>query len=354
MIPKVSVYQRIVGGKKKWGIRYYLSGKDIKEIIGTSKRQAEIAAAAKTNELFGEKFDIPKKQIIRLEDLYKEFISSKRKLQPSSIDRYNNFFIPFSEFIKNNFSTGMNSINKIKRHHIDEYANHEIEDGEKAPKTVNGSIGLIKQLFNYAIKEEYLIKSPAQDIETYQVDDEKEAPYFTREELIKIWDNVNPYWLNFLKFLYYTGMRKGELINLTWKNVNLKKGKESVTVISSESFRTKTGRKRTIPLNQAAIDIIEGQKGVHSKYIFISQEGKIIHPDKPLRNMKNALEKAGLEGNVHKLRHTFASHCVIKGKSIYEVKELLGHRDIKTTMIYAHLSQNNLRDVVNVLESFPV
>jgi chaperonin GroEL (HSP60 family) len=45
---------------------------------------------------------------------------------------------------------------------------------------------LVKQLFNYAKKEEYLIKSPAQDVEGYQVNDEREAPYFTKEELIKI------------------------------------------------------------------------------------------------------------------------------------------------------------------------
>jgi integrase len=350
MIPKVSLFERTIGGKKKWGIRYRIGGKDIKEIIGTSKRQAELAAAAKTNELFGEKFDIPQQKIISLEDLYKEFINSKRNLRDSSINRYKNLFRSFNNFMSQHFPTGWKNISKIKRNHIEEYANQQIDD--KAPKTVNGALDHIKSIFKYAIKNDYIRKSPAEDVVKFALKDEKEAPYFTKKELVKIWDNSNEHWVNFFKILYYTGMRKSELINLTWKNVNLKKGEESVTVISSEDFRTKTGRKRTIPLHRNAIDIIKGQKGIHKKYVFVSKEGKIIHRDKPYRNLKAALKRAGLEGDVHKLRHTMASHAILKGVSIYEVKELLGHQDIQTTMIYAHLSPNTLRKAINKLESF--
>ena len=149
-------------------------------------------------------------------------------------------------------------------------------------------------------------------------------------------------------------MRKGELINLTWKNVNLKKGEETITVISSDEFRTKTGKKRTIPLKEEAVKILKEQKGKNIKYVFISREGKKIHPKKPYHAIKKALEKANLEGDVHELRHTMASHAVMKGVSIYEVKELLGHQDIKTTMIYAHLSPTTLRSAIDKLESFPV
>ena len=354
MIPKVSLYKRTIGGKKKWGIRYRIDGKDIKEIIGTSKRQAEIAAAAKTSELFDEKFDIPQKQIISIENLYKEYIDAKRNLRKPSKSRYNSYFKSFGNFMSKNFHSSWNDISKIKKHQIEALANYLYKTEKKAPTTINGTLGFIKSIFIYAVKNDYIRKSPAMDIIKFALKDEKEAPYFTREELVKIWGKVNPYWLNFLKVLYYTGMRKGELINLTWKNVNLKTEEESVTVISSEEFKTKTGGKRTIPLHKDAVKILKEQKGKHKTYVFVSQTGKKIHPDKPYHAIKKALEKAGLEGDVHKLRHTFASHCVIKGKSIYEVKELLGHRDIKTTMIYAHLSPNTLRDVVDVLESFPV
>ena len=354
---RVSIFKRGYesGAKSKWGIRWHPDGArwPSKKIIG-NKREAELAAAAKHKELLESEMGIPIRKVISLDALYKEFISGKRKLQDSSINRYKNLFKPFNQFIKSKFRKSHSDISKIKKYYIDEYANHLIRDESMAPKTVNGTIDLIRQVFSYAVREDYLIKSPARDVEKFQLQDEKEAPYFTQEALVKIWDNANPYWLNFFKMLYYTGMRKGELINLTWKNVNLKKDEESITVISSEDFRTKTGRKRTIPLHRDAIKIIKSQKGVHKKYVFISQDGKKIHPDKPYRNLKATLKRAGLEGNVHKIRHTMASHAILKGVSIYEVKELLGHQDIKTTMIYAHLTPNALRKAINKLESFPV
>lgn len=352
---KVSVFLREYdsGAKSKWGIRWHPDGAKhpLRKIIG-NKKEAELAAAAKHKELLESEMGIPIRKVISLDALYNEFISGKRKLQESSINRYNNLFKPFNKYIKNNYRSSHRDIAKIKKYYIDEYANHLIKDEGMAPKTVNGAIDLIRQVFSYAVKEDYLTKSPARDVEKFQLQDEKEAPYFTKKELIKIWENSNEHWVNFFKILYYTGMRKSELINLTWKNVNLKKGEESVTVISSEDFRTKTGRKRTIPLHRDAIDIIKGQQGKHKKYVFVSKEGKIIHRDKPYRNLKAALKRAGLEGDVHKMRHTMASHAILKGVSIYEIKEILGHQNIQTTMIYSHLAPNTLRKAINKLESF--
>lgn len=353
---KVSVFLREYesGAKSKWGIRWHPNGVKypLRNIIG-NKKEAELAAAAKHKELLESEMEVPVRKVISLDDLYKEFISGKKKMQDSSINRYNNLFKPFNKFIKNKFRNSYGNISKIKKYYIDEYANQLIKDEDMALKTVNGAIDLIKQVFSYAVRENYLLKSPARDIEKFQLQDEKEALYFTKDELAKIWENTNPYWLNFFKILYYTGMRKSELINLTWKNVNLKKNEESITVISSEDFRTKTGRKRTIPLHRDAIDIIKGQRGINKKYVFVSQEGKKIHSDKPYRNLKAALKRTGLEGDVHKLRHTMASHAILKGVGIYEIKEILGHQDIHTTLIYSHLAPNTLRKSINKLESFP-
>jgi integrase len=152
--------------------------------------------------------------------------------------------------------------------------------------------------------------------------------------------------------LYYTGARKGELINLTWKNVSIDGDLKYITIISTKEYKTKTGEKRTVPLHPTAVSIIEKQVGKHDKYVFPGQEGNKIHPDKPYRALKKALKKAKLDGTVHKLRHTFASHLVMAGESLYAVKELLGHKDIKHTMIYAHLSPNTQQAVVSKLYDF--
>ena len=68
------------------------------------------------------------------------------------------------------------------------------------------------------------------------------------------------------------------------------------------------------------------------------------------RNFKRACERAGVRSlKFHDLRHTFASHFMMRGGNLFDLKELLGHSDIKTTMIYAHLSPNHLKEASRIV-----
>jgi len=146
-------------------------------------------------------------------------------------------------------------------------------------------------------------------------------------------------------------LRKGELISLTWDRVNLTPAQEQITVESTDDYETKTGNSRSIPLTTKAIKIIEGRRGKHTTLVFTSKEGKEIHPDKIYHALKEALGKLGLEGDVHKLRHTYASRLNMKGVDTSSIMTLLGQTDQKTTQIYVHLSPAHLRDAVRKLES---
>jgi len=284
--------------------------------------------------------------------LIKEFTNSKRNIGDTTRTRYSNYFTAFQNFMEENFSKSTKNIRDIKRIYVEEFSNHQIKTKTWAPKTMNGALAAINSIFLYAVNEEYLEKSPTKSIEKFQLIENTEAKYFTKEELELIWKNINPDWCDFLKVLYYTGARKGELINLTWRNVSIDGDLKYITIISTKEYRTKTGEKRTIPLHPAAATIIEKQVGKHDKYVFSGKEGNKIHPDKPYRALMKALKKTELDGTVHKLRHTFASHLVMAGESLYAVKELLGHKDIKHTMIYAHLSPNTMQAVVSKLYDF--
>ena len=209
---------------------------------------------------------------------------------------------------------------------------------------------MLNLIFNYGIKQGYLTSNPASDTKKFRENGKNIVEYFTEDELEKIWNELDEYWVYPLKFIVHTGLRKGEWINLKWENVKLDGDNPNITIVSSGSWKTKTGESRVIPLNKIAVEIIKKQKGKNSEYVFTLKNGSKIHPDKPYHKLKTALKNLGLKGDIHKLRHTFASNLVMKGRPLYDVQKLLGHSDIQTTMIYAHLSPGYLKESVKTLE----
>ncbi|MGB6647679.1 MAG: site-specific integrase, partial [Bacteroidota bacterium] len=147
----------------------------------------------------------------------------------------------------------------------------------------------------------------------------------------------------------HTGLRKGEMMNLTWQNASLDPKDPKIIVASSEDWTTKSGKSRTVPLNARAVEILVAQKGKHNTHVFTSRTNKKIHADEPYHALKKALQKLDLMGDVHKLRHTFVSQLAMKNVDIVAIKELVGHSDLKTTMLYTHSSGEHLRNAVEKL-----
>lgn len=132
-----------------------------------------------------------------------------------------------------------------------------------------------------------------------------------------------------------TGLRQGELFNLTWEMIDLH---DQSIIISGEV--TKNNSSRYIPLNDEAFTVISQ---LHKKNEF---KCNLVFPNKdkkPFNNVKRSwssvLEKAEISRfRWHDLRHHFASKLVMAGVDLNTTRELLGHSDIKMTLRYAHLA----------------
>jgi integrase len=356
--PKVNLRQR----KDKKGTSYFIdftvNEKRYRIAAGNNKKNAETIRREYDARLLLGQLNLPiqTKQIVSLKDLTKNFLSSKRNhLRPSSHVRYQNYLDKFIKYMDQFFPAPSLNVNDIKTNYIEECFNYFLENeitNKKnwEPKTVNGLRTIMIQLFNYGIKQGYLINNPAKETKSFRVNRKSIVQYFTVEELEKIWGELDEYWVDPLKFILHTGLRKGEWINLKWKNVSLNGDKPFITIESTSSWKTKTGESRVIPLNKTALEIIKKQKGKNSEYVFTLKNGSKIHPDKPYHRLKTALGKIGLEGDIHKLRHTFASKLVMKGESLYAVSKLLGHSDLKSTQIYSHLAPDYLKSAVDKLD----
>ena len=348
--------------QRKTGIVYLLDytvdKKRIRTSIGPRRHEAEVIAAKLNAEFALGTYGIEKEETstIGLKQLQSEFFLSKKNiLRPSSESRYRNYLTQFDQFITNNFPSCYENIKSITEHHVRLCVNHLLENPIKGTKpwskrTVNDFITVLRMLFRYAVKQNYLSSNPAREVEKLPINVETNAPFYTDEELSVIFQHIDPYWIDFFLFLLYTGLRKGEIINLIWDNVDLELGNEKLQIRDAGDWKTKTGRSRTLPLHQKAVEVLLRQERKEGAYLFTSKTGKIIHPDRPYHALKVVLKKYEIMGDVHKFRHTFASRLVMAGASLFDVKELLGHTDIKSTMVYAHLSQEHMRSVVNMLE----
>ena len=133
-----------------------------------------------------------------------------------------------------------------------------------------------------------------------------------------------------------TGLRRGELLGLTWERVDLSRG-----VIRLEL--TKSGRRRDVPMND---DSYRALVGLGPK-----ADGRVLKTHYIQTAYNNAVEAAKLDDvNFHTLRHTFASWAVMRGVTLKELQELLGHASLTMTMRYAHLAPEHLRTAVSRLE----
>jgi site-specific recombinase XerD len=218
-----------------------------------------------------------------------------------------------------------------------------------SPATFNIHRRFLHAAFNVAIKWEYLDTNPMAFVQKAKPVEKR--LFMTEKEVAKIFELIESdlktlrvhRHLAFLRkfrlllvFLLSTGLRRKEAIKLNISDVDLTR---NLIHIKEE----KTNRTRILPMNRTARMVIETVGGE----MFAS-----INPDHASRKFGNYVERAELEGfKLHSLRHTFATNLIAAGSDLYTVSRLLGHSDIRTSMIYAKASVDVLKRAVDQLES---
>jgi len=148
------------------------------------------------------------------------------------------------------------------------------------------------------------------------------------------------------RMLFFTGMRRGEVMNLRWKDVDLRK---EIARLQS----TKAGDRRDVPLNTAAQSVIASlDKGEPEGFVFHGASGpqSKFSPGKPWTRIRNAANLGEVEINgvvetarLHTLRHTVGTHGAAAGMSEYDLMFLLGHKNAATTRRYVQEVEQNTR-----------
>lgn len=180
----------------------------------------------------------------------------------------------------------------------------------------------------------------------------KERTYITEEEMLKMvaeaktdTDKV------IMKTMFYTGMRIGEAVGLTFEDISF--GNNYINV-----KKRKSRYDRKIPISMKLRIILEdyledcrSEIDTESDNVFVHEDGRKYTENYFNRMLKRVAKQAGLNENItsHIMRHSFASNLIGKGVDIVKVKKLLGHESIITTNIYLHTNMHLLKEAVDTL-----
>jgi excisionase family DNA binding protein len=230
---------------------------------------------------------------------------------------------------------------------IEKYKSKRLNEGIK-PATVNRELSVLKRAFNLAISWDIADENPVEKVRFLRQPEPRERILTEDEEerlLEACTGHLKPIVLTALK----TGMRKAEITDLRWDQVDLVNREIEVV-------RTKSGKKRIIPVSEDLYRMLRSLRDREENSDFVFQyvyqkTGKKRHLKYFRRSFENACRRAGIKGfTFHDLRHTFASRLVRAGVDLITVKDLLGHYSVKTTERYTHSNREQKRRAVEILD----
>lgn len=215
--------------------------------------------------------------------------------------------------------------------------------------TVNSLSASFKKCLQYAVDEGLLAKNPHKGVELHKLRPPKKISAYSLEDHKKIVDftrnNGQLYWIYYL--LISTGMRFGEAVALTWKDIDLKKktiriNKTSVELhgspIIQEHTKTSSGT-RTISIPESVVDFLKEVKKSQDKelnyrnLVMCNTRYGIITSANTRKRWQTVCATLGIEyQGVHSLRHTWATRALEKGLDIKVISDMLGHKNVITTM----------------------
>jgi integrase len=319
-------------GTLTYGISYVYNGTLIREMIGPHLTLARQVLQTRKSEIAQDRFKIPKKRRApTFEAVCDRYMEHAKKSKRSWRRDEDTLKVARAFFKKKR-------IDEVTPWDLERFKATRVEHVSKS--TVNRDIAVLKRLFNLAVDWGLLQKNPLRKVAHYRIE-EKLMRVLTHEEERKLVEAAAPHFKPVIVVAINTAMRRGELLDLQWEQVDLVTG--TITVRHS-----KNGRVRHVPLNRTAQEALLSIPEPHTGHVF-------RYRGAPIQDTKTAFLKAVKRAGIspcrfHDLRHTAATRLVLAGVDLATVKELLGHASISTTMRYAHPSPPHKREAVARLE----
>jgi len=243
---------------------------------------------------------------------------------------------------------GRMKIDEIGNLDIEKYKAQKIGDGLSA-KSINNHLTVLRKALRCALEWEVVKNCPI--IKTLTVPP-PQYDFLTADECRRLHDAADSVWRDMIVVALGTGLRFGELIALSWEDIDFTNRELIIKQAYARGVlgTTKSNRIRHIPMTDSTFKVFRGMRN-RKGLVFSGYGGSPLRLNNSLHRLHLLCVKAGLRKiGWHTLRHTFASQLAQGGANLVAVQGLLGHSDIRTTMRYAHINRAVLRKAIGILE----
>jgi len=344
-------FVKLANQDQSFFIRYKRNGKSVEEKAGRSNQgwNAEKAYQLRTERMSGtsaagnelqSNSDFLSQQDWTFSKIFSEYLRLRNKLKGRANDIYR-----FKNYLEKEFANITPSC--VTQDDIERFK-HNLQNRELKPATIRHVLELLRRLANFAAKNNlcsglsFKIQMPK--VENYKTEELTNAQL---QKLMQVLEEESDIQVsNLVRLALYTGMRRGELFNLNWGDIDFYN--KTITVKSD-----KKGDQPTIPLNEMAEKVLVEHAHTEngSKFVFPGRGGKKrTECKRPLLRIR---EKAGLPDDfriLQGLRHVYASMLVSSGKVDLEtLQSLLTQKSPLMTQRYAHLLDESRTNSENII-----
>lgn len=279
---------------------------------------------------------------------YRTWLQEEKHASDNTLSSYLRDIKQFKTWL---LGAGSPDLRRVKKDTINEYMLY-LSGAGKSPATITRCTASLKSFYAYMLGRGAVKTNPAKNIAALKV--ERKCPEILTSKEVELFleqpkcvDEKGYRDHAMLELLYATGIRVSELIGLDVGDVNLAGG--------FIRCRSKT-RERIIPLYRTAIKALRDYiteirpriiSGPDEQALFVNMNGGRMSRQGFWKIIKYYQEKAEISKDItpHTLRHSFAVHLLENGADLRSIQEMLGHADISSTQIYAHIIKKHLKDV---------
>lgn len=327
---------------KYWWIDYYIEGRRVRRNTKTSskRRAGEILAKVRTDIVEG-RLDLHRATTssVTFSAFALQYLEySEQNKKPLSYQRDCISMKTLLAFF------GVRKITDITPMLVEHYKAERRRAGRK-PATINRELACLKHMFTIAITYKLARENPCKQVPMLREDNEITNPLCDEDEVLLL-QHADPEVRDVVICALDTGMRRGEIFDLRWPNVDLRRRVIRVA-------KAKSPKDRYVDVTDRLHAVLtRRRRDSDGEYVFASPKtgGRRTRVDK---GFKRALERAGLADKgyrFHDLRHTFATRLVEAGHNLRTIQDLMGHSSLRMLERYTHPGEESRRDAIRSLD----